>query len=298
MSLQIAKIIESENIEIAYESFGNIGSPPVLLIMGVGGQMIAWHEEFIEQLVNKGLYVTRFDNRDVGLSTHLHGAPTPDLSAALSGDFSSVRYTLADMAADTIGLIDTLGLDSVHAIGASMGGFIAQTIAIEHPERLRSLTSIMSTTGNMSVGQPDPDAMSIFRLPPPTNRHEAMDNAIAALKVIGSPDFPIDEESTREKAGLAYDRCYDPMGIARQAIASVASGDRTTKLHSIDLPTLVIHGNADKMCNVNGGEATANAIPNAKLELIEGMGHNLPRELWPRLASLIANHIKNTETSK
>lgn len=294
----IAQNIGSDKIQIAYECFGDPDKPPVLLIMGVGGQMIAWHEGLIEQLVNKGLYVTRFDNRDVGLSTHLNDAPMSDLPAALSGDLISVSYTFSDMAADTVGLIDSLDLKKVHVVGASMGGFIAQTIAIEYSQRVRSLTSIMSTTGDMSVGQPCPDSMEIFKLSPPTNRDDAMDNSVAALQIVGSPGFPVDEEETRIRAGLAYDRSYDSIGILRQAAASVASGDRTAKLRAIHLPTLVIHGADDKMCNVSGGEAAANAISDAKFELIDGMGNNLPRELWPKLVSLIAEHIDNAEAAE
>lgn len=293
MAVRMARKVGPEKIDIAYECFGNAASAPLLLIMGIGAQMIAWNEGFISQLVDKGFYVIRFDNRDVGLSTHFHKSTTPDLPATLAGDLSSASYTLSNMAADAIGLLDILGIDFIHLVGASMGGFIAQTISIEYPSRVLSLTSIMSTTGAPSVGQLDPIAMSIFLLPPPTNRLEAMNNAIAALKVIGSPSFPFDETDSRERAGLAFDRCYDPVGIARQAVASVASGDRTEKLKSLEVPTLVIHGEEDKMCDISGGEATANAIPNARLVRIEGMGHNLPRQLWPRISSLIAEHIES-----
>ncbi len=295
MAVKMTNEIGRDGIKLAYECFGDANLLPVLLIMGVGGQMVGWPEGFITELLNKGLYVVRFDNRDVGLSTHLHNAPQPDLPAVLSGDLSSVAYTLTDMATDTIGLLDALKLDDAHIIGASMGGFIAQTLAIEFPERVRSLTSIMSTTGAFSVGQPSPDAMNLFNLPQPTNRDEAMDNAVSAAKVIGSPAYTIDEADVRKRAGLAYDRCYDPIGVARQAVASVASGDRTSKLQSLKLASLVIHGDADKMCDISGGEATARAIPGAEYVVIEGMGHDLPSELWPRLTKLIADHVLAAE---
>jgi pimeloyl-ACP methyl ester carboxylesterase len=199
------------------------------------------------------------------------------------------------MAADTVGLLDALGLKSAHLVGASMGGFIAQTVAIEYPDRVRSLTSMMSTTGNSAVGQPAPEAMRMFALPPASTREEVMGRAVTAFSIIGSPGFPHDEDEVRERAGLAYDRAYDLPGFLRQAIAVIASGNRTARLQSIKVPTLVIHGANDFMCDVSGGRATADAIPGSELVVIEGMGHNLPRALWPRLASLIANLVQRVE---
>jgi len=296
MTVKIARQVGPDAIDIAYESFGDPQHPPLLLLMGVGGQMINWPDGLIESLVQRNLFVVRMDNRDVGLSTHLHDAPVPDLPAALGGDFSSVSYTLSNMAGDVTGLMDALGLESVHLVGASMGGFIAQTLTIENPQRVRSLTSMMSTTGASDVGQADPAIMSIFQLPQPTNREQAMDNAVAAFKVVGSPGFPMDETAVRTRAGLAFDRSYDPMGTARQAVASVASGDRTGKLRTLKVPTLVIHGDADRMCNVSGGRATADAIAGSRLVVIEGMGHDMPRAVWSQLTDLIAGHIAAAET--
>jgi pimeloyl-ACP methyl ester carboxylesterase len=296
MSLKKALNIGPSLINIAYECFGDKGAPPVLLIMGLGGQMIGWSEGFCNELVNRRLWVIRFDNRDVGLSSHLASAPIPDFKAALGGDTSSAAYNLSDMAADAIGLLDVLGIERAHIVGASMGGFIAQTMAIEYPERVRSLTSIMATTGDKSVGQPDPEVISLlFSGTSPKTREEVIERAVAASRLVGSPGFPRNEDEVRERAGVAYDRSYDPLGIIRQSVAVLASGDRTPRLRSIRIPTLVIHGADDRMCNVSGGHATADAIVGAKLEVIEGMGHNLPRQLWPRIASLISSHVNRAE---
>lgn len=297
MPEQIARAIGPDAIDIAYQRFGNDSSPPVILIMGLGGQLVAWPDGFIDQLVARDLNVIAFDNRDAGLSTHLHDAPVPDMQAAFRGDFKTASYNLSNMAADTFALMDALDINSAHIVGLSMGGFIAQTMAIEHPARLRSLTSMMSTTGNMAVGQADPRVMAIFRLPQPANREQAMDNAVAAMKIIGSPGYVLDEDAARQSAGLAFDRGYDPVGVARQAIASMSSGDRSEKLRSVALPTLVIHGRDDLMCHVSGGQATAEAINGATLEIIDGLGHHLPHQLWPRFTSLIADHIAAAEAS-
>jgi pimeloyl-ACP methyl ester carboxylesterase len=286
-------------IEVAYECFGEADAPPVLLIMGLGGQMLSWHEGFCAELVAHGLRPIRFDNRDVGLSTHFHAAPVPDFRAAMSGDTSSASYNLSDMAADTVGLLDALGLQSAHLVGASMGGFIAQTVAIESPERVRSLTSIMSSTGDPAVGQPAPETLSIlFGGPPATTREEVMEQAVRAARGVGSPGFPPDEDELRERAGLAYDRAFDPQGLVRQSIGVLASGDRTARLRSLKVPTLVIHGADDRMIDVSGGRATAAAIAGSELVVIEGMGHNLPRPLWPRLASLIAGLVWRVEEAR
>ena len=284
-------------IHIEYERLGNANDPPVLLVMGLGAQMIGWPDAFCEALIALQLHVIRFDNRDVGLSTHMTDAPAPNFVAALAGDLSSVSYTLSDMAADTVGLLDTLGLDSVHLVGASMGGFIAQTVAIEHPRRVRSLTSIMSTTGDRAVGQVAPEAMALFAGPPVTNREQAIERALVGSRLIGSPGFPIDVEAVTDRSGRAYDRGYDPVGLVRQAVAVIASGDRTPKLRSLAVPTLVMHGADDKMCNVSGGRATADAIAGAKLVVFDGMGHDLPRALWPEMIEHIAEVVKRGEAT-
>jgi pimeloyl-ACP methyl ester carboxylesterase len=283
-------------LDIAYQRLGKPEAPAVLLIMGLGGQSIHWPDDFCRMLVERGLQVIRFDNRDSGLSTHMTGAPPPNLTAALTGDFSSVSYTLSDMAADAVGLLDALGIKNAHMVGASMGGQIAQTMAIEHPDRVLSLTSMMSTTGNKSVGQPSPEVLrEVFSGPPAVTRDEVIQQRLRAVRVVGSPDYPRDESEIIAVAGRVYDRGHDPIGIARQAVATVASGDRTERLRQLNIPTLVIHGLADRMCDVSGGRATAEVIPGAELLLAEGMGHDLPPGLWSQLAERIAGFVWRVE---
>ena len=234
----------------------------------------------------------RFDNRDAGRSTHLAHAQAPDFPAALAGDLSSASYTLSDMAADGIGLLDELGIDTAHVVGQSLGGQIAQTMAIEHPDRIRSLTSISSTTGDPAVGQPRPEVWTKLAGPPATNRDEAADQAVAAMRVAGSPGFPLDKARVRARAGRAFDRAApDRDGVLRQAIATIASGDRTSRLRTLTVPTLVIHGADDPMVDVSGGRATAAAIPGAELMIIDGMGHDLPPARWPDIVGRIAGLV-------
>jgi len=282
-------------ITIVYQRFGNPASPPVFMIMGAGAQMINWPEGFCVELARHDLHPIRFDNRDAGLSTHFSDAPVPDFPAIQAGDFSTISYTLSDMAADVVGLMDALGYDSVHLVGASMGGMIAQTIAIEYPNRVRSLISMMSTTGDSSVGQPDYSVLANLGSPPYDDRQAYINWQIKSRKAIGSPKYPLDEKATAQIAGLAWDRDHDPLGMMRQAVAVIKSGDRTEKLRYIDIPTLVIHGESDKMIDISGGRATAAAIPNAELVTFEGMGHDLPRQLWPEFAIRIANLIHRAE---
>jgi pimeloyl-ACP methyl ester carboxylesterase len=283
-------------IDIAYRRLGKPDAPAVLLIMGIAAQSIHWPDAFCHALVDGGLQVILFDNRDSGLSTHLTDAPPPNLPAALAGDLSSVSYTLSEMAADAAGLLDCLGVEKAHVIGASMGGQIAQTVAIEHPGRVRSLTSMMSTTGNRQVGQSSPEVLrTVFSGPPAVTRDEVIQQMVRAARAAGSPGYASDENEIAMRAGRAYDRCYDPVGTARQAVATVASGDRTERLRHLKVPTLVIHGLADRMCDVSGGRATVDAIPGAELVLIEGMGHNLPPGLRSPIAALIAEFVWRVE---
>jgi pimeloyl-ACP methyl ester carboxylesterase len=283
-------------IEIAYQRLGKPDAPAVLLIMGIAAQSIHWPDGFCDELVERGLRVIRFDNRDAGLSTHMTDAPPPDLPAALAGDLSSASYTLSDMAADAVGLLDVLGVAKAHVVGASMGGAIGQTMAIEHPDRVRSLISMMSTTGNRAVGQVSPEVLrEVFGGPRAVTRDEVIQQAVRTSRAAGSPGYPHDESETAARAGRAYDRAYDPTGVARQAVATVASGDRTERLRQLELPTLVIHGLDDGMCDVSGGRATAEAIPGAELALIEGMGHNLPPGLRSQLAERIAEFVWRAE---
>jgi pimeloyl-ACP methyl ester carboxylesterase len=291
-----ATIVGPAGIDIAYQRGGNPDAPVVLLIMGIAAQSIHWPDAFCNALIEGGLQVIRFDNRDSGLSTHLTDSPPPNLPAALAGDLSSVSYTLSDMAADAVGLLDALGFEKAHVVGASMGGHIAQTMAIEHPDRVHSLISMMSTTGNMRAGQPSPDVLrDLFSGPPAITRDEVIERMLRASRVVGSPGYPADEKDVAERAGRAYDRANDPVGIARQAVASVASGNRTERLRRLNVPTLVIHGLADRMCDVSGGRATAEAIPGAELVLIEGMGHDLAPGLRSHLAERIAEFVWRVE---
>ncbi|MFD5418486.1 alpha/beta fold hydrolase [Streptomyces sp. NPDC127069] len=287
VSEQRAVNVGPAGIEVAYERLGDPQAPPVLLVMGLALQMYGWPDGFCAELTGRGMQVIRFDNRDCGLSSHFHDAPVPDLAAARRGDLSSASYDLSDMAADTVGLLDALGLASAHVVGLSLGGAIGQTMAIGHPDRVRSLTSLMSTTGAPGVGRPDPGVLGVLAGPPAANREEAVERTVRAVRVMGSPGFPFDEAAVRERAARAFDRDYDPLGVARQALASLASGDRTALLAGVRVPTLVIHGADDPVCDVSGGRATAAAVPDAELAVFEGMGHDLPRELWAEIASRI-----------
>jgi pimeloyl-ACP methyl ester carboxylesterase len=295
MSEEKASKVGPSGIDITFERFGEPDSPPVLLIMGGGAQMIAWPEGFCEELVKQGLQPIRFDNRDTGLSTHMEDAPPPDLAAAMAGDYSSASYSLSDMAADTAGLIDYLGYERIHLVGASMGGMIAQTIAIEFPEKVISLTSMMSTTGGKSVGQPDYSSLSHLGAPPWDDRQGFIDWQVRSLKAISSPGYPFDEVAVAGRAGRAWDRDHDPLGMLRQSVAVLKSGDRTEKLLTLNVPALVIHGASDRMCDVSGGYATADAIPGSELVIFDGMGHGFPEPLWKEITTLIANLVRRAE---
>jgi pimeloyl-ACP methyl ester carboxylesterase len=290
--------ITANGIQIEYESFGDASNPPLLLIMGLGAQMIVWDTEFCERLADRGFYVIRFDNRDVGLSTHFHEAPAPDVMAAMAGDASSASYTLSDMAADAAGLLDALGIPAAHIVGASMGGMIAQTFAIEHPDKTLSLCSIMSTTGDTAVGQPAPDALELLMSAPPQTVEDAADTAVLASKVIGGKRYPLDEERIRARTVEAWNRDHDDVGMARQLVGILASGDRTPGLHNVTVPTLVIHGVDDPLVTPSGGEATAKAVPGAELLDLEGMGHDLPVPLWPRIIDAIGENAEKAAAAK
>jgi pimeloyl-ACP methyl ester carboxylesterase len=260
--------------------------------MGLATQMIAWPTEFCELLAGRGFHVVRFDNRDCGLSTHFDDLPTPDVAAIIGGDYRTAPYLLSDFANDTAGLFDALGFTKVHVIGASMGGMIAQQLTIDHPDRVASLCSIMSTTGDPTVGQPTPEALSMLLRPATTSRAEAIEQGVAALRMIGSPDYPIEDEILRERITLSYDRDHNPTAGLRQTAAIVASPDRTEGLHGVRVPTLVIHGTKDPLVNFSGGEATLAAIPGATWLAVPGMGHDLPEELWPLYLDAIVANVK------
>jgi pimeloyl-ACP methyl ester carboxylesterase len=293
---RIATDVGRSHLDIAYEQRGDPAQPTVLLVMGIAAQMVHWPLGFLDALVKRGLHVVRFDNRDSGHSTHLRNAPPADLPAALKGDFSSASYSLSEMAADAVGLLDGLKVDAAHVVGASLGGAIAQTMAIEHPKRVRSLTSMMSTTGDIKLGQAHPATMkSVFGGGPARTLEEVVARAVRVSAIVGSPAFPTDPVAVAELAGLAYDRDHDDAAVVRQAVASVASGDRTALLRALDVPTLVLHGLADTMCDPSGGRATAAAIPGAELVLVDGMGHNIPPGLWGRIADHVAAVVRRGE---
>lgn len=286
--------VAGTGITIAYETFGSLGGRPLLLVMGIGSQMLWWHPELCAALAGEGFFVVRFDNRDVGLSTHVHDAPPPDLEAVMRGDLSSVSYRLEDMADDAVGVLDALGFGQAHVVGVSMGGMIAQTMAIRHPDRVRSLTSLMSTP-SMSIGKSTLAVQAAFSAAPPTSRAEVLDWTVALFKVIGSPEYPMEEGWIREVAGQSYDRSFDPAGVARQGLAVYASGDRTAALARVTAPALVIHGEADPVFQLPAGRATAAALPNAELLVVPGIGHDLPRGIWPTLVAAISRLADRAE---
>jgi len=255
----------------------------VLLVMGLGTQMIAWHADFCEELAERGFYVIRYDNRDVGRSTHLSDHPPPTTREILTRRIKQPAYLLSDMAADGAGLLRELGIEQAHVVGASMGGMIAQTIAAEHPDRVLSLVSIMSSTGSRWSGQPAPRVLPIFLQKPADSKEVQQERIVRLFKLVGSPGFERDDDELREMAGTSWDRGNDPDGLSRQLGAILASGHRARDLKKIRVPTLVIHGKADRLVRPSGGRATARAIPDARLELIDGMGHDMPRGVWPRL---------------
>ena len=282
--------IPVNDIEICYESFGESDAPPLLLVMGLGAQMTSWSAGFVSELLDRGFRVIRFDNRDSGLSTKTDGPP-PDVmamyAAFAAGQPIEAPYTLSLLAADAVGLLDALDIPAAHIVGASMGGMIVQTIAIEYPDRVLSLTSIMSTTGHTEVGQPDPEAMLALMSPVPEGRSAAIDATVNTSRLISGDLF--DEVESRRLATESYDRCFHPAGTVFQIVAIAASGDRTAALEQLDVPTLVVHGRQDPLIALSGGEATAEAVPGADLLVFGLMGHDLPRRYWPQLADAIFN---------
>jgi pimeloyl-ACP methyl ester carboxylesterase len=284
-------------VTLCYETFGDPADTPILLIMGLATQMIAWHEDFCEELAERGSYVVRFDNRDIGRSTHFDFRP-PGLGQMLRRQVRPEQYTLSDMAEDTAVLARELGIAPAHIVGASMGGMIGQMLAAEHPDVVRSLTSIMSTTGSRRHGQP---ALSVYRYllrPPPRDREGYIQRSAEVFGLVGSTGFERDEQYIRERAGRAFDRGFDVRAGGRQLGAIVASGDRTKTLGRIQAPTLVIHGTVDKMIRPSGGKATAKAIPGARLMMIEGMGHDLPRGVWPQIIDAVSEHARAADGAR
>ncbi|MGE5408866.1 MAG: alpha/beta fold hydrolase [Syntrophothermus sp.] len=291
------RLAPANGIELAYQEMGDPDGEPLLLIMGLATQMVAWDEELCSMLADRGFRVVRFDNRDVGRSTKIAAAGVPSRLEMLSGRRATAPYLLRDMARDAAGLMDHLGIESANVVGASMGGMIAQTLAIEFPERTRSLVSIMATTGSRWTGLPSFKAFAVLLGRPPASREEVVERAVKTFRVIGSPAFPFEEGRIRELAGLSYDRGHNAAGVARQLHAVLASGDRTAALHGLKLPATVIHGTRDPLVRPSGGRATARAIPGARLRMIEGMGHDLPRPLWPEFVDDIAAAARAAEAA-
>jgi pimeloyl-ACP methyl ester carboxylesterase len=287
-------LIKVNGIELAYQTFGDTRSKPMLLIMGLGAQMILWDDEFCSQLADRGFWVIRFDNRDIGRSSKLDQHGVPNISALfqdlLKGQPIRAPYTLRDMAQDAVGLMDGLGVASAHVLGASMGGAIAQEIAINFPDRMRTLTSIMATTGDPGLPPAKPEAIAVLLAPMALDWETFLRNHLAFAKVLSGPAFPLDENRVTERAKKTFARGLSPAGVARQLAAILASGSRKKRLHAVRVPTLVIHGDADPLVPVEGGIDTANSVPGARLLVIKGMGHTLPVATWPQIIDAIAQH--------
>src|SRR3954470_12319422 len=294
MAEQMCRI--SDEIELCYETFGDPSDPTALLIMGLATQMIAWPDEFCRQLAQRGFHVVRFDNRDAGRSTHVEGRP-PNARELLTRSKRPARYRLSDMADDAAGLLRALDLAPAHVIGASMGGMIAQTVAARHPELVLSLTSIMSNTGSVLTGRPGFSVYPLFLERPRGGREASIERTMKVFKLIGSRGLPRDDDLIREMAARSYDRDHDAAAPGRQLAAIIASGNRTKELRRIKAPTLVIHGDEDKMVGHSGGRATARAIPGARLLTVKGMGHDLPRAAWPQILGAIEQHARAADAA-
>ena len=271
------------DVELCYETFGDPGDPAVLLIMGLGTQMIAWHEDFCGELVGRGFFVIRYDNRDCGRSTRFDNVPPPSALELALRRPRHLAYTLGDMADDGAHLLDHLDIEAAHVVGASMGGMIAQLLAARHRERVLSLVSIMSSTGSRWSGQPAPRVLPVLLAPPAAGKEAYVERIVRVFNLVGSPGFPRDEQEIREVAALSYDRGVSAAGLGRQLAAIIESGSRMVDLRRIEAPTLVIHGTKDRLVKPSGGKATAKAIPGAELLMIDGMGHDLPRQAWPQI---------------
>jgi pimeloyl-ACP methyl ester carboxylesterase len=277
------------SVEIVYETIGDPDAQALLLVMGLGMQLIHWDLEFCRELADRGFRVIRFDNRDAGRSTQIK-APVPSLARMLAARPVQAPYLLDDMARDAIGLLDHLGIERAHVAGASLGGMIAQSMAIARPERVSSLASIMSTTGNRRVGFPRLRALGVLLRRAPNDRGAYVESSVRVFRQIGSTGFAFDEARIRAQAAAAFDRGYNPAGTGRQLAAILASGDRTARLRELRVPTAVIHGSDDPLIPVRAGVATARAIPDSEFLSIEGMGHDLPRAVWPRVIdAVVAN---------
>jgi len=291
----IAKV---NDIDIVYDTFGDPSAPAILLIMGLGAQMIAWDEDYCAQLASHGFWVIRYDNRDCGLSTKFDSSGKLNILeifvASQGGKIIDVPYKLRDMADDAVGLLDALEIETAHIVGVSMGGMIAQLLAIHYPSRVSTLTSIMSSTGEPDLPPPNEETFQILLEPPPTDRIEYIEETSKAWQLLNGPRYPFDEDRLRTRIGMGFDRGLCPDGTNRQLAAILTSEGRREALRSITTPTLVIHGDADLLVPVESGIDTADAIPGAKRLIIEGMGHTLPVELWPTIIEAVVEHIRQS----
>jgi pimeloyl-ACP methyl ester carboxylesterase len=290
--------VEANGIEIFYERFGDPTDPSLLMVCGLGMQSVGFEDELVERFAARGLQVIRYDNRDVGLSSWFDGAVGDvdvAIMTALMGGEVEAPYTLSDMAADGISLLDALGIGSAHVIGASMGGMIVQTMAIEHPERVRSMTSVMSTTGEPEYGTPDPDCLAglVSIMAPAETRQERVAAGVELQELIGTPSA-WDPQRLRDRVELLVDRAYNPSGVARQLLAILASGDRGEHLPRVTAPTMVLHGDADRLVDLSGGRRTTELVPGAELRVMEGMGHDLPPAYWDRAVQAVDDIVGAT----
>jgi pimeloyl-ACP methyl ester carboxylesterase len=286
----------ANGVEIEYETVGDPAGRPLLLVQGLGAQLISVEDGLCQELASRGFLVIRYDNRDAGLSTWFDHARPVNLAAIWGGDHSTLAYTLEDMADDAVAVLDDAGAEAAHVVGISLGGMIAQLLATRHPARVRSLTSIMSTTGNRAVGQPTGDAASVLVSSMPGEREAFIEQAVANTRAISAGTaFPFDEEAVRRGAARSYDRAYHPKGTGRQFAAILAAGDRTGALGQVRVPTLVVHGTEDQIIGVSGGEATAAAIPGSRLLRVPGLGHELPPGFWPTLADALVENANRAD---
>ena len=286
------RLAPANGLSLCYQTFGSPSDPALLLVMGLGAQMVLWEDGFCRMLADRGFFVVRFDNRDIGKSSRI-STPPPDLARVFMGQEQlRAPYTLADMAADTVGLMDALGVKKAHVVGASMGGMIAQEMAIRHPERVLTLTSIMSTTGERGLPPPKPEVWAAMTAPPPLTVEAFIEANVRVARLLRGYADAAEEVSDRARSARAAARGLNPAGGARQMAAILASGSRAEALRKVKIPTLVIHGVDDPLVPVEGGRATARAIPGAKLWVLEKMGHTLPRAVWPPIVEAIAAHAR------
>jgi pimeloyl-ACP methyl ester carboxylesterase len=277
-------------VKLCYETFGDPADPAILLIMGLGTQMVAWREDFCRTLVDRGFFVIRYDNRDCGHSTSMAGPPIT-LRELITKRVKEPSYTLAELADDAVGLLDHLGIERAHVVGASMGGMIAQHLAMRYPARVLSLVSIMSTTGGRLVGQPKMAVIPLFLSKPSGGKGDYAERAVKLFRAVGSKRL-FDEEYVRESAALSWERGINMAGTGRQLAAITADGNRTKRLARVTAPTLVIHGKDDRLIAPSGGRATAKAIKGARLLMVDDMGHDLPRPVWPKIIDAIVENTK------